>query len=163
MGRRSRFDPCMPGRLDVARLACGLFIVGSLSCSSLIDSRLCSPRQCSGTWFSLSSWFVLRVAAACLSRAVDVSRPGRDRRVVLVRRRLFASGRPVWVLWWPVWARPAVFGRCSCPYIACFPSRMLFGGVPGFRTSARVAVVLLALLWLVRHRLRRPMAGSSCR
>ena len=33
------------------------------------------------------------------------------------------------------------------------PSGMLFRGVPGFEMSARVAVVLLALLWLVRHRL----------
>ena len=28
MGRRSRFNPCMPGRLGVGPLACGLFIVG---------------------------------------------------------------------------------------------------------------------------------------
>ena len=91
MGRRSRFDPCMPGRLGVGWLACGLFIVGSLSCSSLIGSRLCSPRRCSWTWFSLSSWFVVRLPAACLSGAVDVSRPGRAQCVVLVRRRLFAS------------------------------------------------------------------------
>ena len=52
-------------------------------------------------------------------------------------------------------------GRCSCPYVACFPSGMLFRGVPSLRMSARVVVVLLALLWLARHRLRRPMAGLS--
>ena len=40
---------------------------------------------------------------------------------------------------------------------------MVFRGVPGFGMSARVVVVLLALLWLVRHRLRRPMAGVSSR
>ena len=130
MGRRSRFDPCMPGRFGVGRLACGLFIVGSLSCSSLIGSRLSSPRRCSRMWFSLSSWFVLRVAAACLSGAVDVSRSGRARYVVLGRRRLFASGQPVWVAWWPVWAGPVVFGRCSCPYVACFPSRCCLAVCP---------------------------------
>ena len=86
-GRRSRFDPCMPGRLGVGRLACGLFIVGSLPRSSLIGSQLCSPRRCSWTMFLLSSWFVLRVAAACLSGAVAVSLPGRARCVVLVRWR----------------------------------------------------------------------------
>ena len=163
MGSRSRFDPCMPGRLGVRWLACGLFIVGSLSCSSLIGSRLCRPRRCSRKWFSLSSRFVLRVAAACLSGAVDVSRPGRAWCVVLVRLRLFAGGQPVWVAWWPVCARPAVFGRCSCPYVACFPSGMLFRGVSGFRMSARVVVVLLALPWLVRHHRRRPTAVLSCR
>ena len=162
MGRRFRFDPCIPGRSGVGRLACGLFIVGSLCCSSLIGSRLCSPRRCSRTR-SLSSRFVLRVAAACLSDAVDVSRPGRARCVVWIRRRLFDSGQPVWVAWWPVWARLAVFGRCSYPYTACFPSGMLFRGVPGFGISAHVVVVLLALLWLVRHRLRRPIAGLCCR
>ena len=41
MGRRSRFDPCMPGRLGVGWLACGLFIVGSFFCSSLVGTRLC--------------------------------------------------------------------------------------------------------------------------
>ena len=30
MGRRSRFDPCMPGRLGVGQLACGMFMVTSL-------------------------------------------------------------------------------------------------------------------------------------
>ena len=126
MGRRSRFDPCMPGRLGVSWLVCGLFIVGSLSCSSLIGSRLCSPRRCFQTWFLLSSRFVLRVAAPCLSGAVDMSRPGRARCLVLVRRRWFASGQPVWVAWWPVCAWSAVFGRCSCPYVACVPSGTLF-------------------------------------
>ena len=29
MGHRSRCDPCMPGWFGVARLLCGLFIVGS--------------------------------------------------------------------------------------------------------------------------------------
>ena len=153
----------MPGRLGVGWLACGLFIVGSFPCSSLVGSRLCSPRRCSRAWFSLSSRFVMRVAAACLSGAVDVSRLRRARCVVLVHWRFFASGRPIWVAWWPVWARLAVFGRCSCPYVACFPLRMLFYGVPGFGMSARVVVALLALLWLVGHRLRRPMAGLSCR
>ena len=157
------FRPLQSGQLGVGRLACGLFIVGSLSCNSLVGSRLCSPRRCSRTWFLLSSWFVLRVAAAGLSGAVDVLRPGRTRCVVLVRRCWVASGRPVWVVCCPVWARPAVFGCCSCPYVACFPSGMLFRGVPGFGTSSRVVVVLLALLWLVRHRLRRPIASLSCR
>ena len=115
MGRRSCFDPCMPGWLGVGRLACGLFIVGSLSCSSLVRSRLCSPRRCSPTSFSLSSRFVLRVAAAGLSGAVDVLRPGRARCLVLVRRRWFASGRPVCVVWWPVWAQPAVFVAVVVP------------------------------------------------
>ena len=133
----------------------------SLSCSSLSGSRLCSPRRCSRTWSSLSSRFIRRVAAACLSGAVYVPRLGRARCVVLVRRRLFAGGQPVWVAWWPVWARLAVSGRCRCPYVACFLSGMLFRGVPGFKMSARVAVVSLALPWLVRHRLRRPMAGLS--
>ena len=163
MGRRSLFDPCMPGWLGVGRLACGLFIVGSLSCSSWIGNWLCSPRRCTRTWFSLSSPFVLRIVAACLSGAVDVSRPGRARCVLLVGRSLFASGRPVWVAWWAVWARLAVFGRCSCPYVACFLSGMLFRCVPGFGTSACAVVVLLALPWLVRHQLRRPMAGLACR
>ena len=163
MGRRSRFNHCMPGRLGVGRLACGLFIVGSLSCSSFIGSWLHSPRRCSQMWLSLSSRFVLRVAAACLSAAVDVSRLGRARCVVLVRRRLFASSWLVWVAWWPVWARPAMFCRSGRPYVACFPSGMLFAVCPDFGTSARVVVVLLALLWMVRHRLRRPMAGLSCR
>ena len=99
---------------------------------------------------------------ACLSGGVDVSRPGRVRCVVLVRRRLFASGWPVWVAWWPVWARSAVFGRRSCPCVACLSSGTLFRVVPGFRMSALVVVVLLALLWLVRHCLHRPMAGLSC-
>ena len=96
MGRRSRFDPCMSGRLGVGWLACGLFIVGSLFCSSLVGSRLCSPRRCSWTLFLLSCRFALRVAAAALSGVVDVLRPGRARCVVLVRRCWFASGRPVW-------------------------------------------------------------------
>ena len=126
MGRCCRFDPCMPGDFGVGWLVCGLFIVGSLSCSSFISSPLCSPRRCSRTWFSLSSRFVLRVAAACLSGAVDWSRPGCARCVVLVRRRLFASGQPIWVVWWPVWARPAVSDRCSCPYVAHSSSGMLF-------------------------------------
>ena len=43
MGRRSGFDPCMPGRLGVGWLACGLFIVESFSCSSLVGTRLCQP------------------------------------------------------------------------------------------------------------------------
>ena len=30
VGRRSHFDPCMPGRFGVGRLACGLFIAPSL-------------------------------------------------------------------------------------------------------------------------------------
>ena len=67
------------------------------------------------------------------------------------------------VVWWPVWAWRAVFGRCSCPYVTFFPSGVLFRGVLGFGTSARVVVVLLPVRWLVRHRLRRPMAGLSCR
>ena len=95
MGRRSRFNPCMPGRLSVGWLACGLFIVGSLFCSSLVGSRLCSPRWCSRTLISLSSPFVLRIAAAGLSGVVDVLRPGRARCVVLVRWCWFTSGRPV--------------------------------------------------------------------
>ena len=92
MGHCSRFNPCMPGRLGGGRLACGLFIVGSLSCSSLIGSWLCSPHRCSWTWLSLSSRFVLRVAAACLSGAVDVSRLGRARCVVLIRQRVPVVG-----------------------------------------------------------------------
>ena len=132
MGCRSRFDPGMPSLLGVGRLACGLFIVGSLSCSSLMGSWLCSPGRCSRTWFPLSSRFALRVAAACLSGASYVPQPGRARCVVLVRWRLCAGGQPVWVACWPVWARPAVSGRCSCPYVACFPSEMLFRGVPNF-------------------------------
>ena len=43
MRRRSRFDPCMPCRLGVGWLACGLFIVGSFFCSSFIGTRLCQP------------------------------------------------------------------------------------------------------------------------
>ena len=163
MRRRFRFDPCTRGRSGVGRLGCRLFIVGSLTCSSFIGSRLCSQRRCSRTWFSLSPWFVLRVPAACLSGALDVSRPGHAGCVVLVLRRLFAGGQPVWVAWRPVRARLAVFGRCSCPYVACFPSRMLFRGMPGFRMSARVVVVLLAVPWLVRHCLHHRMAGLSCR
>ena len=157
----------------VSTLAClagwvlaGLRVVCSLSallfCSSLVGSRLCSPRRCSRTLFSLSSRFVLRVAAAGLSGAVDVLRLGRARCMVLVRRRWFASGRPVWVVWWPVWAPLAVFGRCSCPYVTCFPPGMLFHGVPSFGTPARV-VVVFAVLWLVRHRLGCTMAGLSIR
>ena len=67
MGRRSCFDPCMPGRLGAGRFACGLFIVGSLSCSSLIGSRFCSPRRCSRMCFSLSSLVVLRGARVGLA------------------------------------------------------------------------------------------------
>ena len=130
-----------------------------LFCSSLIGSRLCSPGRCSRTLFSLSSRFSLRVAAAGLSGAVDVLRPGRARCVVLVRRRWFASGWPVWVMWWPVLAWLAVCGRCSCFYVTCLPSGMLLCGVPGFGTSVRVVVLLLAVLWLVRHRLCRPTAA----
>ena len=130
IGRRSHFDPCMQGRLGVGRLACGLLIVGSLSCSSLVGSRLCSLHRCSWTWFSLSPRFVLRAAAASLSVEVDVLQPGRAQCVVLVLQRWFASGRPVWVVWWPVSARPAVCGRCSCPYVACFPSGCCFAVCP---------------------------------
>ena len=36
MGLCSCSDPCMPGRLGVGWLACGLFIVGSFFCSSLV-------------------------------------------------------------------------------------------------------------------------------
>ena len=43
VGRRSRFDPCMPGRSCVDWLACGLFIVGSFFCSSLVGTQLCQP------------------------------------------------------------------------------------------------------------------------
>ena len=157
MGRRSRFDPCMPGRLGVGRLACCLFIVRSLSCSSLIGSRLCSPRRFSRTRFSLSSQFVLRVAAACLSDAVDVSRPGRARCVVLVCRRLSASSQPVWVAWWPIWARPAVFGCCSCPYVACLLLGMLFRGLSGFVRACGRCVVGITVVGMSSS------APPSCR
>ena len=155
MGRRSRFNPCMPGRLGVGRLACGLFIVGSLSCSSLIGSRSCSPRRCSWTRFLLSSRISSEgcggLPVRCGLCVPTGACPVRD------------VGSPVVVRRWFVWALPAVSGRCSCPYVASSPSGMLFRGVPGFRMSARVAVVLLVLPWLLRHRLCRPMAGLSHR
>ena len=151
MGRRSRFEPCMPGRLDVGRLACGLFIVWSLCCSSLIGSRLCSPRRCSRTWFSLSSRLVLRVAAACLSGAVYVPRRWSARCVVLVGRRLFAGGQPVWVAWWPVWARPAVFGRCIFSSARLFPGGDVVSRCARFRDVRACGCCVVGI----------PMAGTS--
>ena len=104
VGRRSRFDPCMPGWFGVGRLACCLFIVGSFAlqqfgwymvvlaalrsaCSSRGLSR-CSPCRHSRMLSLLSSRLVLRFVATGLSDvAVIVLRPGRARRVVFVRRR----------------------------------------------------------------------------
>ena len=43
VGRRSRIDPCMSCWFDVGRLACGLLIVVSVFCSSLVGTRLRQP------------------------------------------------------------------------------------------------------------------------
>ena len=112
----------------------------------------------------LYSRFVLRFAVAGLSGLVDVLQPGRARCVVLVCR---CRGRQ-----WS--ARPGLCGglygpdrpclvAVAVPYVICFPSGVVFRGLPGFGTSARVVVVLLPVLQLVRLHLRRPMVGLSCR
>ena len=102
MGRRSRFDPCMPDQFGVGWLACGLFTVESFflqqfgrypvvsaalwsACASW-GQLSCSPRRCSRMSSFLSSRFVLGFAVAGLSDVVVVLRPGRAPRVVLVRR-----------------------------------------------------------------------------
>ena len=101
---------------------------------------------------------------AVLSNVVVLLRPGRARCVMLVR----------WCRGGQWLARP---GLCSgsygpgrpglvtvaVPYVICFPSGVLFRGLPGFGTSARVVVVLSPVLWLVRRGLRCPMVGLSCR
>ena len=101
---------------------------------------------------------------AGLSGVADVLRPGRARCVVLVRR---CRGRQ-----WS--ARPGLCGglygpgrpclvTVAVPYVICFPSGVFFRGLSGSGTSARVVVVLLPVLCLVRRRVRRPMVGFSCR
>ena len=102
MGRRSRFDPCMPCWFGVGRLACGLFIVGSFFLQQfgwypVVSAALwsavapwgrlrCSPRRCSRMLSWLSSRLVRRFVVAGLSDVAVVVRPGRARRVVLVHR-----------------------------------------------------------------------------
>ena len=121
MGRRSRSDPCMPGCFGVRRPACGLFIVRSFflqrfgwypvvsaalcsACASWGPLR-CSPRRCSQMLSLLSSRLVRRFAVAGLSDVAVVVRPGRARRVVLVRCR---HGRQ-WL------ARPGLCGGPNGP------------------------------------------------
>ena len=152
MGRRSRFDPCMPGWFAVGRLACGLFIVGSFflqqfgwypvsaalwwACVSWGGLR-CSPRQCSRTLSLMSSRLVLRFVVAGLSDLAVVLPPGLARRVVLFCRR---RGRQ--------WS--ACRGLCGGPYVLGLP-RLVAVGCP-LRHLFPVGRVLswLVRLWRVR-------------
>ena len=153
MGRRSRFDPCMPGRFGVGRLACGLFIVGLFfmqqfgwdpvvsavlwsACASWGRLR-CSPRRCSRMLSFLSSRLVLRFVVAGQSDVAVVLRPWCARRVMLVRRcrGRQLSARP------GLRAGPHGPGRprlvaVGCPLLHLFPVRC----------------VLLWLAWLRRVR-----------
>ena len=114
VGRRSRFDPCMPGGFDVGRLACGLFMVASLllqrfgwcivvlaalwsACSSL--GLFCCCRRCRvlgsvGSFVrrSVQPVMVSRrglglVVASMSDAGFVVLRPGCSRRIMLVCRR----------------------------------------------------------------------------
>ena len=130
MGRRSCFDPWMPGWFCVCRLAWGLLIVASfflqqfgwypvvsaalwLGCVSLVRLR-CSPRRCSRMLSWLSSRFIRRFVADGLSDMAVVLRPGRARRVVLVG---CCRGRQ-WL------ARP---GSCRGPYGPGWPGLAAVG------------------------------------
>ena len=143
MGRLSRFDPCMPGWFDVGRFACGLFIVGSFSLQQWLVHG-CVNRLIVGLFvvgsfglqrmFSfLSSRLVLRFVGAGLSDlAVIVLRPGRARRVVLVR---CCRSRQ--------WS--ACLGLCGGPYGPLWPHLVAVG--PPLRCLFSVRCVLS---WLVR-------------
>ena len=150
MGRRSRFDPSMPGWFGVGRLACGLFIVGSfflqqfgwylVVSAALWSSRAswgqlrCSPCRCSRMLSWLSSWLVWRFVVAGLSAVAVVVRPGRAWRVLLVPRRRVCQ----WL------ARP---GLCGGPYSPRWP-RFVAVGCP-LRLLFPVGRVLS---WLARLR-----------
>ena len=138
MERRSRFDPCLPGRSGVGRLACGLFISWSFflqqfvwypvvpaalwsACASL-GQLCCSPRQCSRMLSVLSSRLVLGFVVAGLSDLAVVLQLGRAGRVVLVHRRCcrqwsarlgLCGGR-----YGPGWPR---FVAVGCPLRHLFP------------------------------------------
>ena len=136
----SHFNPCMPGRFGVGRLACGLFIVGLFflqqfgwypvlsavlwsACASWGRLR-CSPRLCSRMLSLLSSRLVLRFVVAGLSDVAVVVRPGCARRIVLVRRcrcrqwsaRPGLCGGP----YGPGWPR---FVAVGCPLCHLLPVR----------------------------------------
>ena len=103
MGRRSRFDPWMPGWFGVGRLACGLFTVGSFflqqfgwcpavsaplwSTGALRGRLRCSTRRCSRVSSWLSSRSVWRFVVSGPPDVAVLVQPGRAQRVVLVRRR----------------------------------------------------------------------------
>ena len=130
MGRRFRFNPCMPGWFSVGRLACRLFTVGSfflqqfgwypgvsaaLWSAGASRGRLrCSPRWCSRVLSWLSSWLVRRfVVSGPPDVAVRVRR-GHARRVVFVRCRRGSQSLAPWGLcgglYWPGRPRLAAVG-----------------------------------------------------
>ena len=186
MGGRSLFYPCMPGWMGVGRPVCRLYIVGSFflqqfgwytvvlpalwsACASWGRLR-CSPRQSSRMLSLLSFRLVLRFAVASMSDvAVIALRPGRARRVVLVRRR---RGHQ--------WS--ACLGLCGGPYGPGRPRLVAVGRSLRHSVPVRGVVVVarpvmacprmrllrccqnyVSLVLFVGSCLRCLMVGLSCR
>ena len=68
MGSGSRFDPCMPCRFGVGRLACGLFIVGLF----FVQQFDWYPVLSAVLWSACASWGRLRCSPCRCSRTLSL-------------------------------------------------------------------------------------------